>query len=604
MRDWSVRVFLQRVWGDRLEGARSWAVDPALDSRRARAVGALRRERRRGADDGVPGRARATSSTCLAVRGRGAVSRPTRPYVGLDYFLEEDAGLFFGRDAERKRIIGNLRASRLTLLYAESGVGQELAAARRRVGPAPAARGAQRRRAGRRATSPWSSARGRATPRPTLIDRARRPRRGRCCGTTRSSRLRRDAPRSTRSRTSSAAVDATPLVILDQFEERFLYDDRRRRLRRRARALHQSPRPAGELPDLRPRGRLLADRPSIQGAASRTSTATTCISTSSTSGPRATRSSNPSTRSTGASPRTRRASRSSPRSWTPCSSRCAAGASRSARTRRRTRRRGDGVRVETAYLQLVMKRLWDEEIDRRLAACCGSRRCGGWAARTRSSTAHLDDVMAELPDDQRDAAAAAFRFLVTSGGRKIALSSDGAARVLRRPGGAAGAGARAPRARAHPAAGPRIGAGRRGPPRDLPRRPRAGDPRLAAAPRRGAGAAGGRPEAGGGPRARAAARGAQPPPGGGGDRARRGDRRARPVPARSRVAAAPRPPDRRRAPRRAGRPHPRSPGGAHRGGRRDAGTNARGATAGSRAPTTRPSSTGCGATAPPSWPST
>ena len=45
------------------------------------------------------------------------------PYVGLDYFLEEDAGLFFGRDAERKRIIGNLRASRLTLLYAESGVG-------------------------------------------------------------------------------------------------------------------------------------------------------------------------------------------------------------------------------------------------------------------------------------------------------------------------------------------------------------------------------------------------------------------------------------------------------------------------------------------------
>jgi len=46
------------------------------------------------------------------------------PYVGLDYFGEEDAGLFFGRDAERKRIIGNLRASPLTLLYAESGVGK------------------------------------------------------------------------------------------------------------------------------------------------------------------------------------------------------------------------------------------------------------------------------------------------------------------------------------------------------------------------------------------------------------------------------------------------------------------------------------------------
>ena len=49
--------------------------------------------------------------------------RATGPYVGLDYFVEDDAAFFFGRDAERKRIIGNLRASRLTLLYAESGVG-------------------------------------------------------------------------------------------------------------------------------------------------------------------------------------------------------------------------------------------------------------------------------------------------------------------------------------------------------------------------------------------------------------------------------------------------------------------------------------------------
>src|SRR5207247_8571555 len=46
------------------------------------------------------------------------------PYVGLDVFGEEDAGIFFGRDAERKRIIANLRASRLTLLYAQSGVGK------------------------------------------------------------------------------------------------------------------------------------------------------------------------------------------------------------------------------------------------------------------------------------------------------------------------------------------------------------------------------------------------------------------------------------------------------------------------------------------------
>jgi hypothetical protein len=31
MGDWTRRVFLQRVWGDRLEGARSMAVDPGPD---------------------------------------------------------------------------------------------------------------------------------------------------------------------------------------------------------------------------------------------------------------------------------------------------------------------------------------------------------------------------------------------------------------------------------------------------------------------------------------------------------------------------------------------------------------------------------------------
>ena len=59
---------------------------------------------------------------------------------------------------------------------------------------------------------------------------------------------------------------------------------------------------------------------------------------------------------------------------------------------------GDGVRVETAYLQLVMQRLWDEEIDRRLAACCALetlRRLGGAGTIVR---AHVDDALAGMPD--------------------------------------------------------------------------------------------------------------------------------------------------------------------------------------------------------------
>lgn len=49
---------------------------------------------------------------------------PDTPYVGLNYFTESQADLFFGREAERKKIIGNLRTARLTLLYAASGVGK------------------------------------------------------------------------------------------------------------------------------------------------------------------------------------------------------------------------------------------------------------------------------------------------------------------------------------------------------------------------------------------------------------------------------------------------------------------------------------------------
>jgi WD40 repeat protein len=46
------------------------------------------------------------------------------PYVGLTHFTEEYADFFFGRDADCSVIVGNLCASRLTLLYAQSGVGK------------------------------------------------------------------------------------------------------------------------------------------------------------------------------------------------------------------------------------------------------------------------------------------------------------------------------------------------------------------------------------------------------------------------------------------------------------------------------------------------
>jgi WD40 repeat protein len=51
-------------------------------------------------------------------------SFPLRPYVGLIPFHEEDASFFFGREMEQEVITGNLLASRLTLLYGPSGVGK------------------------------------------------------------------------------------------------------------------------------------------------------------------------------------------------------------------------------------------------------------------------------------------------------------------------------------------------------------------------------------------------------------------------------------------------------------------------------------------------
>lgn len=49
---------------------------------------------------------------------------PATPYVGLVPYGEQDAAFFFGRDEEEGIVAGNLRASRLTILYGTSGVGK------------------------------------------------------------------------------------------------------------------------------------------------------------------------------------------------------------------------------------------------------------------------------------------------------------------------------------------------------------------------------------------------------------------------------------------------------------------------------------------------
>jgi hypothetical protein len=52
------------------------------------------------------------------------MSNSTSPYKGLDAFNEADADIFFGRDKEKNQLINYLKSCRLTVLYGRHGVGK------------------------------------------------------------------------------------------------------------------------------------------------------------------------------------------------------------------------------------------------------------------------------------------------------------------------------------------------------------------------------------------------------------------------------------------------------------------------------------------------
>jgi WD40 repeat protein len=79
----------------------------------------------------------------------------------------------------------------------------------------------------------------------------------------------------------------------------------------------------------------------------------------------------------------------------------------------------DSDRIEAPYLQLVMSRLWEVEAERGSSTLRRStlEELGG---ATRIVENHLERAMAELSPQQKDAAAAMYNFLVTPSGSKIA----------------------------------------------------------------------------------------------------------------------------------------------------------------------------------------
>lgn len=84
--------------------------------------------------------------------------------------------------------------------------------------------------------------------------------------------------------------------------------------------------------------------------------------------------------------------------------------------------RGEG-RIETPFLQMVLTRLWDEEMDEG-SQVLRLRTLNALGGAERIIRTHLDKVMEKLSDAERDVAAQLFRFLVTPSGSKIAHTTS------------------------------------------------------------------------------------------------------------------------------------------------------------------------------------
>ena len=346
------------------------------------------------------------------------------PYVGLTFFTQENAPIFFGRDTERTLLISNLRASRLTLLYAESGAGKSSllrAGVAARLGEL-AQRSLSQRGTARHIPVVFSSWRN--DPTEGLIDEIRESvipfvPAGLPSGSP-DKRLEEVIE------AASTAADATLLVMLDQFEEYFLYQSaethRGRFPDELAACVKRGDLRANFLISIREDaysglGDLFKGRiGNVYGNYLRLEHLNRESARLAIEKPIASFN-----RLHGQQPPVEIEqelidavlNQFSPDQF-------AAGLGGTGRLRDRNGAGGDGIAAP--YLQLVMKRLWESELSRgstrlRLATLT---ELGG--AQTIFQT-HVDRALDGLADDDRDAAAEIFRHLITPSGTKIALAA-------------------------------------------------------------------------------------------------------------------------------------------------------------------------------------
>jgi len=365
-----------------------------------------------------------------------STTRPNSPYVGLSVFAEDDAAIFFGREPERAVLISNLRAARLTLLYAQSGTGKSSllhAGVASRLNEL-AQRGFDERGTARNIPVVFSS--WRDEPADELIagigQQITRFRQAASPAWRAPERLEEALEQ------ASKATDATLLVILDQFEEYFLYRSKEARDSRfadeLASCINRGDLRANFLISIREDaysglGDLFKSRiDNVYGNYLRLENLTVDSARQAIEKPIA--SYNQAHRE------------QQPVEIEPALADAVLGQLRSGRfaldqtgTGRLEGPNGAAPchdEIAAPYLQLVMERLWETEtgLGSRRLRLATLEQLGG--AQTIVWT-HLDRALSGLPSHESEAAADILRYLVTPSGSKIALTAADLAEYTNRP---------------------------------------------------------------------------------------------------------------------------------------------------------------------------
>jgi hypothetical protein len=340
------------------------------------------------------------------------------PYKGLARYEEADAAYFFGRDAEADLVVANVLASRLTLLFGDSGVGKSSLLY---AGVAPRLRAADDV-----VLALFSDWRGDAAASLAALLRAESGLDG--------------APIDARLATTIAEcaerTGREVVVVLDQFEEYFVYhpeDDRDSFALEFPRAVTQEDLPVSFLIAIREDALARLERfkggiPRLFDTYLRLDRLSREAAREAILAPIALHAESHADDAVTAEPELVERVLDEVEVGRVALGNAGAGVLDGADGAAGAGRR----QIEAPYLQLVLVRLWDEELR------AGSRtlrletleRLGGAERIVRT---HLDVALSALSADEQDVAAAAFRFLVTPSGTKIAHRADDLAEYVGRP---------------------------------------------------------------------------------------------------------------------------------------------------------------------------